>query len=243
MNKAKENKTVVGKIYETHDYDMFHFLEENRDIDPANVEKIKASIQIKRLINPLKVDSKGGIYDGQHNYTALKELGLPIWYVVDKNLTIEDIPRLNTIAKTWNQKEYLSYYCKRGFKEYAKIRKFMLDNNLSITLSLCFLAFTDNGSHNNDFKRGTFKAKNILESQRLAKYYNEVASINPKLGYKFARVLTSLSRRTDFDLAAFVQKAKIQPTRLLRCATDVQYRELIESIYNYKNRHKVNLRF
>ena len=47
----------------------------------------------------------------------------------------------------------------------------------------------------------------------------------------------------NFEFTEFLQKIKIQPTALQDCNTVDQYKLLIEEIYNYKRRDKVNLRF
>jgi hypothetical protein len=38
-------------------------------------------------------------------------------------------------------------------------------------------------------------------------------------------------------------KIKLQPTALVDCISTEKYRELLEDIFNYRRREKVNLRF
>jgi hypothetical protein len=40
-----------------------------------------------------------------------------------------------------------------------------------------------------------------------------------------------------------MHKLRIQPSALVDCTSTEQYRILIEDIYNYKNRNKINLRY
>jgi len=244
MKSKKENprQTIIGNIYETYNYEMFTFLKENRDVNPANVEKIKASMKVKRLLKPLNIGSEGGVYDGQHRFEACVELGLPIHYIVDESLTIDDIPRLNTIAKTWKQSDHLEYYCKRGKKPYLRMRKFILEHNISIRLAIAFLSGADNGDSNNEFKYGRFKIKDIDQSILLVNYWNAIKKYNSKLGARFANVLMQLTKIEGFDLDLLLKKIELRPMKLVTCSSAAQYRQLIEDIYNYKNRSKINLR-
>ena len=47
----------------------------------------------------------------------------------------------------------------------------------------------------------------------------------------------------NFDIMIFINKLKLQPGKLYDLPTVSQYKILIEEIYNYRNRNKVNLRF
>jgi hypothetical protein len=55
--------------------------------------------------------------------------------------------------------------------------------------------------------------------------------------------MISLLRNNNFEFTEFLQKLKLQPTALQDCATVNNYKVLIEEIYNYRRKDKVNLRF
>jgi hypothetical protein len=46
-----------------------------------------------------------------------------------------------------------------------------------------------------------------------------------------------------FDFTHFIQKLQIQPLALQNCNDVDQYKLLIEEIYNYRTREKINLRY
>ena len=52
-----------------------------------------------------------------------------------------------------------------------------------------------------------------------------------------------LFQNEKFDFNEFMHKVRLQPTALVDCANRDQYRTLIEDIYNYKSRNKINLRY
>jgi hypothetical protein len=53
----------------------------------------------------------------------------------------------------------------------------------------------------------------------------------------------NLLHNPNFEFTELIQKLKIQPTALQHCTDVAQYVALIEEIYNYKRRDKVNLRY
>ena len=71
-----------------------------------------------------------------------------------------------------------------------------------------------------------------------------------KLTFTFLIILSfsdflifSLFNNDNFDYNRFMHKLEIQPGVLHDCASRAQYKLLIEDIYNYKSREKVNLRY
>lgn len=65
-------------------------------------------------------------------------------------------------------------------------------------------------------------------------------------GYKrraFVYAMLALFKNNNFEFTEIVQKLKIQPTAMVDCTTSQQYVTLIEEIYNYRRREKVNLRY
>jgi hypothetical protein len=45
-----------------------------------------------------------------------------------------------------------------------------------------------------------------------------------------------------FDFSEFMHKLRLQPSALVDCVNSDQYRTVIEDIYNWRSRNKVNLR-
>ena len=68
-------------------------------------------------------------------------------------------------------------------------------------------------------------------------YYNAVRRRS------FIYTMMSLFKNENFEFTEFLQKLKIQPTALQDCTNVTNYKVLIEEIYNYRRREKVNLRY
>ena len=65
-------------------------------------------------------------------------------------------------------------------------------------------------------------------------------------GYKrrsFILAMSTLLKNENFSFVEFVSKLKLQPTALVDCKDISQYKMLIEEIFNYRRKPKVNLRY
>ena len=115
------------EIYESTDYGQFKMLEFNREVNRANVEIIKASIQHKNKldVNLLIVTPDMYIVDGQHRFTAAMELELPVYYIIDENWTEEDIALLNTNRSNWHLSDYIKVYTLKDNVEYLYLKNLM----------------------------------------------------------------------------------------------------------------------
>ena len=99
----------ITSVYETQEYDRFKIIDGNRELD--HVEKVKKSIEkVGYLYCPILCNENWEIVEGQHRFTACKELGLPIMYVMQEGLNITQVQALNTCAKQWNTKNHIHAY-------------------------------------------------------------------------------------------------------------------------------------
>lgn len=97
------------KIRSTTDYRLFKFISGNRRVDHA--ERIEKSIrQIGLLVSPIVVNQRFEIVDGQNRFTACKNLGLPIYYVVQEDIGGNEIGIINSASKNWTGMDHINYY-------------------------------------------------------------------------------------------------------------------------------------
>jgi len=59
----------------------------------------------------------------------------------------------------------------------------------------------------------------------------------------FILAMLQLMKKPQFEFAEFIGKLRLQPSTLFDCQSVSQYVSLIEEIYNYRRRDKVNLRY
>ena len=94
------------------------------------------------------------------------------------------------------------------------------------------------------FEEGTWKGKDFNLAQENA---DKLKMLKPYYdGYKrstFISTMLGLFKNEKFDFFEFLNKLKLQTQKMEDCTSVSQYKLLIEDIYNYRRREKVNLRF
>lgn len=113
----------VATVQETRDYARFSLMELNRDVNRQHVERLKKSFERDYLLAPILVNENFEIVDGQHRFTAAKELGLPVRYVVANGYTIDHVKMLNHEGKNWNVMDHFMSYAKAGLPAYVNTAK------------------------------------------------------------------------------------------------------------------------
>ena len=66
----------------TKDYDMFEFLDTNRQPNTRIINKLEKSIKEHGVQIPIIVNDKKQIVDGQHRFWALRKLGYQVPYII-----------------------------------------------------------------------------------------------------------------------------------------------------------------
>lgn len=114
-------KEVCAKVYKTMEYDAFRRLDTNRN--PRTYRKIVASInEIGWQHDPIMVNEKNEIIDGQNRFLACKELGLPIEFMVQEGATIETARKMNTGQSNWVPMDYVKSYAQDGIQDYQFVK-------------------------------------------------------------------------------------------------------------------------
>ena len=108
------------EIYETTDYSMFKRLVGNREV--KNYKKIEESIKARGyVLNPLIVNEKYEVIDGQNRLKALSNLGMPVHYYVVEGLGIDDARALNLNGTNWKPITYVKSYAESGLEPYQRL--------------------------------------------------------------------------------------------------------------------------
>lgn len=120
MNLKDEIKNII--IHQTYDYECFKKLLGNREVTRKRVGIIKYSIeQYGYISNPIIVNEKMEIIDGQGRVQALQELGLPVEYRMIPNLGIDECWAMNLKPTGWTTEEYVKSYAERGSLSYKML--------------------------------------------------------------------------------------------------------------------------
>ena len=261
---AKESNQVqeIGIVYYTKDLSIFKIIDGNRIPNLSHIRRISGSMkQNGVLMNPIIVNKSFEVIDGQHRLAAAKDQNAGIYYIVAPNYTLKEVHTLNLNQKNWTNKDYMQGYARMGVKPYIKLSEFyQINNDFTLSDSIVMCSNTSSNSpsrlsskyrknHNEMnikevFEEGTWKGRDFKLAQT---YADQIRAIKKYYdGYKrgtFVGTMLSLFSNDNFDYNRFMHKLEIQPGVLHDCASRAQYKLLIEDIYNYKSREKVNLRY
>ena len=139
LNGILEGMTTYSIVYVTSKYELFGFINGNREINPANLEKIKESLKTKQILESAIIvgyspnDPEGKIFkiiEGQHRFIACMQLSLPFSFIIredfdiqDHSKSIADIQLLNTASKEWDVTNFMGSRATLGEESYVRYKK------------------------------------------------------------------------------------------------------------------------
>jgi hypothetical protein len=235
-------------VYTTKDYSLFKILNGNRDVNQLHLRRLKESIKKNHLTTIIMVNEKFEIIDGQHRFLVCQELKLPINYIISKNYGLNEVQILNANMKNWQTKDYVNGYCDLGYKDYEIYRDFVAEYKFTNKIAILLLSGEQGGglsiSPITKFKEGRFKVKDLEGARSMAE---KLKLLEPYykgfMRRSFILAMYQMFKNNNFNFTEFLGKLKIQPTTLQDCTGTIQYKNLIEEIYNYRRREKINLRY
>ena len=254
-------KTEVNKVYKTNDLSMFKSIDGNRVPNLQHIKRLADSIRVYGMkCNPILVNEKMEVIDGQHRLMAAKEAESFVYYIIVTGYDLNEVHTLNLNQKNWTKKDFMEGYANMGIESYCKLKKFIEQNEdftFTDCISLCSNLTTSGGklisqtirggrkiNMSEVFENGTWMGKDFDLAQDWANKIRMIKSYYS--GYNrniFIGTIIGLFQNEKFDFNEFMHKLRLQPTALVDCANRDQYRTLIEDIYNWRSREKVNLRY
>lgn len=135
---------IIGKVYETTDYDKFSFIIGNRAVKSKGMkwETLLSSIKEHGQLEPALINDKYEVINGQHRLMCCKELGIPFKYTFGNfNASGELIGEANRSSK-WGMREYINFYSSQtdaraiNYKYFEALRKefHLADSSLTVII-------------------------------------------------------------------------------------------------------------
>jgi hypothetical protein len=130
-----------GGIQSTKDYKKFTLVRGNRDIIPGHVAKLTTSILQKNMLaqNPIIVNEKFEVIDGQHRLEVAKNNDLEVFYIVLPGADFTEIIAFNANNRVWNAMDYINGYASKGMKDYLWLKEFIDNYAISTSQALTFM--------------------------------------------------------------------------------------------------------
>lgn len=229
----------------TSDYDQFQILTSNRKVSKAHVRSLVRSMEENPTLfefRPILVNDAMFIIDGQHRFTAAQQLGLPIWYIIGKNLTIADTQAMNMNQRNWTPIDFARSYAALGKEQYQIYLKFReqyhhFEHGLAMALLTGVGSANGSGVTSIKFKAGELVIDDLERSEWMADKLEEVLEVVKPImsAHQSSGLLSAalrMMRHVDYDHEQFIKHLKQQNEIRYRPNAKEYLRDL-EDIYNY----------
>ena len=247
MSKLRDDAKVHSEVKSTRDYDKFVLLPDNRDTDDAHIAELVVNIRKRGQLQPIIINEKNEIIDGQTRYKACKLLGIPVMYLMSYKTTIKDVLLINTTQKSWSNKDYLKAYSHSNHwnnTEYKKVETFLEKYALNFEISLMLLygkPLTSSGSQGHrDFKLGNFKVHDLEKAERTAGQLLKIKAFAPnlvKIG-KFCKAFLKMQTLKDFSILIAYEQLEKNTNQFDKCNNQEDWNEAFVKAYNFNLRKK-----
>jgi len=176
-------QTKTWNIIEIGPHDEnIRFIGGNRSVDPKIVKKLKASMTEHGVLSAITVMKKRKnfhIVDGQHRYTAAKELEYSMPAIVISNGDVEAIKDMNTIQKSWSLTNFADFYAEMSPEEstqeaYVELKETQETTTLNYSALLHI-----HGSTIGRFKKGLFVIKDREFADKVISHIQDILPYVP----------------------------------------------------------------
>lgn len=114
-----EDIKIVGYVYETENYNLFNFMDNNREVNEKQVANMTQEFEEKQQEVPVVTSKDFTISDGQHRHRALEALEKPVRFIVSPTKPEEIMLSVNNTQKSWKYFDYMTMHAKNGNKDYS----------------------------------------------------------------------------------------------------------------------------
>jgi len=239
LQQEKTNEVLVSKNYK-----QFKKVNGNRELNQLHLKRLTESVNENDLLfaNPILVNERYEIIDGQHRFEVCQKLGKPVHYIKCKGLGLKEIQILNANTKNWKLMDYVDGYCDMGLSEYCYLKNIIAKTKFGIsTILSMYLSF--NGNNQTAVRDGSMKLnhkeRGLIITQWIQDWQNYYEGATRKA---FVVSLVRLYNIPHYNHKQMMRKMQFQSSKLVDCTNSSDYLKKLEEIYNFKERGE-KLRF
>jgi hypothetical protein len=244
-------------IHSTKNFSMFKYFSSNRKIDKNHLNRLMASVEEKNLLKdfPILVNSDYYVLDGQTRLEVAKQLDIPIFYRISKDMIEDDISLINSNCKTWQLDDYLKSWVDKKNQDYLKLERFMLTYGISLSNSLIILEgqwWSGNGKNKSNFRRGIWQYPvNDFHARQIVlelKQFEDRYGISFKDKRSFILAYSAIRKDEQFDIKRMQRKLKSSESNSFISFVHGKdcdgYIRSLGDLYNHKlGKNEVSIRF
>lgn len=228
---------VCGQIFKTYKYDSFKRMEGNRSLNRANLSKLRQSMAEEYLFDPIKVNEKFEVIDGQHRLAICKELGLPVYFHFTPGYGASEMKRLNTSGVKWNKQNFLESYVENGDDDYIEFESIIKKYDMSIGSLLKIIAYLNGGFPKqiaDQFEDGLFE---LGDKELIVDFLDKLEDFSFFSCYKtdkFIAAFIKLNQHPNYQHQKMLKKLATHKDKLTKVSTMHEYLSLLcNKIYSY----------
>jgi hypothetical protein len=232
------------KIFITSDYSIFVLSELNRV--PGHHKRVLESIKENdyTMYQPILVNNKMEIVDGQNRFLACKNLGLPIHFIVSEDIKIFAAADINRASKNWTASDYAEHYAKRGREPYVRLLDLCAKYDQRLSIVQQFGKMSNNArSHSDNVKSGNFQFRDdvnidefLTHIEDFQKYYKGFYKKD-----KFVKAVLKLYLKKSYSIDTMKNKLRMASGIIHEQPKVEMMAEELVKLYNYKSKAKINL--
>lgn len=232
-------------IKETRDYNIFKLIKGNRTPKEKDVVSLLELIKSSNVVDPICVNEKMEIIDGQHRLLVCKRLGIVIPYYISPGANMATVHAVNSHRKNWSSGTYAESYCSLGKEEYKIYTQFRERYKIAHEAAMLMLTgqYTDT-KVDSKFCKGELKITSLKKATDIADNLMKVGQFyKGYLRRSFIFAFVHCYRTEGFDFNRLYTKMGYLSRKMVDCPNTKMYIDMLEEIYNYKMDKKNKVSF
>lgn len=229
--------TVQNIVQETTDYGMFSLIDSNREQSRGHIEALKIAYEEMgnlTRVQPILINEKYQIIDGQHRFMASKDMGVPIYFTVVPGLGIRHARSMNILHRSWGVDDFAQSYATDGNINYQKYLDIRQDYGFSHSTTLTYIMGADVRGMFKVFRAGDLTIPDeTVARDRLDSLIEIEGAGGFAKDHKFAVALLKAIQAEGYDHNRMLRKLNNSSSLLHRLGTVAEYQRMLEEIYNH----------
>jgi predicted RNA binding protein YcfA (HicA-like mRNA interferase family) len=269
--RSEENtNTERHQVLETRSYSMFKHMAGNRALNEQNIRSIMHQIQHYGQQQPIIVNERYEVIDGQHRLEACKRLKKPVIFYKKKGARIQHVITTNAVGRKWTLLDHFNRFAAEGNENYARglefikhAKKFGFSQTAAIAMmrgSHVQYVMCDDGviransgrvlhekkakvlyPVGNAMQLGYFQCPSQKELQEVL----QSIQLFEKFGFSktktFVAALLRVMRVDEFEVERLKERALRYPSMFTHEPDSKHYLQMFDKVYNYRSKTKLAL--
>jgi len=129
--RSEENTNTQSTVVMlSSDYGMFKHISGNRELSESNIQAIMNQLRERGQQQPIIINERNEVIDGQHRLEACKRLKMAIQYIKRRGANLDDVISTNIVGKKWAVSDYINRFVAEGNDDYIQLQKFIQEASL-----------------------------------------------------------------------------------------------------------------